>query len=81
MDGWLKALIACACAVVIIGGRYLAFAEYDAKYSSAARTNALLDQNRQTLDRLGAKNQRYPTQRQCRRSWQAPPVLGFRLLF
>ena len=53
MDGWLKALIAAACITVIAGGGYLASQEYDAKYSKSARTDALIEQNRQTLERLG----------------------------
>lgn len=31
MDGWLKALIAAACIVVIAGGGYIAWSEWNAK--------------------------------------------------
>ncbi|RWX28960.1 hypothetical protein EHH54_31800 [Rhizobium leguminosarum] len=37
MEGWLKALIACACVVVIIGGGYMAF---DIKQMKEQRTAA-----------------------------------------
>lgn len=49
MDGWLKALVAATCAVIIAIGGYLASIEYNSKYSTKATNDALLERNAQTI--------------------------------
>lgn len=54
MDGWLKALIAAACVVVIAIGGYLASIEYNSKYSTKADNDELIKRNEQTIRNLDA---------------------------
>ncbi|MBB5664739.1 hypothetical protein GGE68_002936 [Rhizobium leguminosarum] len=49
MDGWLKALIAATCALIIAVGGYLASIEYNSKYSTKATNDDLIKRNEQTI--------------------------------
>ncbi|MBY5785325.1 hypothetical protein HFN62_16535 [Rhizobium leguminosarum] len=59
MDGWLKALIACACVVVIAGGAYMAYdinqkrsqrlAEEQETTSRSGCQQSLLDKNMRAM--------------------------------
>ncbi|MNU00312.1 hypothetical protein D3C72_2434050 [compost metagenome] len=49
MDGWLKALVACACLTIVATGGYFALTEYNAKYSTKAQVRGLLERNQQTI--------------------------------
>ncbi len=40
MDGWLKGLVSAACVVVIAGGAYYAWSEYEQKQSVAQSRQA-----------------------------------------
>jgi predicted negative regulator of RcsB-dependent stress response len=44
MDGWLKALVATACVVIIAGGAYAAWSGYrSSQAADAARVNAAVE--------------------------------------
>lgn len=45
MDGWLKALIATACIVVIAGGGYFAWSEWDAKVTADRATATRIERS------------------------------------
>jgi hypothetical protein len=45
MDGWLKGLVAAACVVVIAGGAYYAWSEYDRKQSAALSRQRSVEAN------------------------------------
>lgn len=51
MDGWLKALIAAACGVVIAGGAYFAWGEWQA-HVNAVTYQQSLESSRAELFRL-----------------------------
>ncbi|MBY3263875.1 hypothetical protein HFO15_19815 [Rhizobium laguerreae] len=52
MDGWLKALVAATCVVVVVIGGYMASIEYNSKYSTKATNDDLIKRNEQTIRSL-----------------------------
>jgi len=56
MDGWLKFLIATACSVIIAGGGYFAWSEYQQKQAAeaAAQERTMVNGCRATLTREGS---------------------------
>lgn len=56
MDGWLKFLIAAACVVIIAGGGYFAWTEYQQKQvaEAASQERTMVNGCRATLTRLGS---------------------------
>ncbi|MDX0498968.1 hypothetical protein GOC68_22230 [Sinorhizobium medicae] len=61
MDGWLKALVAGACIVVIAGGGYYAWTEYErasiARLNEAARQRVAIESRAQELATEGCRPQ------------------------
>jgi len=54
MDGWLKALIAAACVVIIAIGGYMAAMEYNSRYSTKATNGELIKRTNETIGNLDA---------------------------
>lgn len=56
MDGWLKFLIATACVVIIAGGGYFAWSEYQQKQAAkaASQERTMVNGCRATLTREGS---------------------------
>ncbi|MET3648027.1 hypothetical protein ABIC60_002667 [Phyllobacterium ifriqiyense] len=55
MDNWLKALIATACVVIIVGGGYYAYTQYGDYSSRTEQAKRLSDVEKSLYERVGAK--------------------------
>ncbi|QIX20763.1 MULTISPECIES: hypothetical protein [Rhizobium/Agrobacterium group] len=67
MDNWLKALVACACVVIISGGGYYAYSQY-AETRAHSLEQARLENVRDGLfrDAEAAKNDVEAVKKYCR---------------